>query len=196
MVTADGKRRMEACEFVDKGSRYTMRFCRLVSGLCRHMNIQAVARHVNVRWETVKNMDKVYLESTLPVLDASQLTALKYIGVDEVVRSKGHDYMTVIYDMVSGHLIGVETGRTAEVFSGFLNRLSQETTENIEAVAMDMGPSYQKSVRDCLPNADIVFDRFHVMQNYSKVISNQRELSTEKRIKLVKNCLKGLITWC
>jgi hypothetical protein len=60
-------------------------------------------------------MDKVYLETTLPALDPSQLKGLKYLGVDEVARAKGHDYMTVIYDMVSGHLIGVETGRTAAV---------------------------------------------------------------------------------
>ena len=44
-------RRMEACELVDKGNRFTRRFCRLVSGLCRHMSIQAVARHLNLRWE-------------------------------------------------------------------------------------------------------------------------------------------------
>ena len=37
------ERRIEACEFVDKGSRFTRRFCRLVSGLCRHMSIQAVS---------------------------------------------------------------------------------------------------------------------------------------------------------
>ncbi len=49
-------RRLEHCAFVDKGSRYTKRFCRLVSGLCRHMSIQAVSRHLNIRWETVKNM--------------------------------------------------------------------------------------------------------------------------------------------
>ena len=127
------------------------------------MSISTVARHLNLRWETVKNMDKVYLESTLTALDPSQLNDLKYLGVDEVARAKGRDYMTVIYDMVSGHLIGVETGRTAEIFSTFLKRLLPETAANIEAVAMDMGPAYQKSVRDCLPNADIVFDRFHVM---------------------------------
>ena len=131
------------------------------------MSIQSVARHVNVRWETVKNMEKLYLESSLAALDPNRLKGLKYIGVDEVARAKDNDYMTVIYDMVQGHLIGVETGRTAAVFSDFLRRLPWETAENIEAVAMDMGPSYQKSVRDCLPNADMVFDRFHVMQNYS-----------------------------
>ena len=184
-------RRLEYCEFVDKGSRFTRRFCRMVSGLCRHMSIQAVSRHLGVRWETVKNIDKAYLEKTLPALDPTQLTGLKYLGVDEVARAKGHDYMTVIYDMEEGHLIGVETGRTADVFSGFLKQLASETAAKIEAVAMDMGPSYQKSVRDCLPNADIVFDRFHVMQNYSKALSNQRRIEFRKANKAGKELLTG-----
>jgi transposase len=189
--TGKNARRLERCEFVDKGSRYTKRFCRLVSGLCRHMSIQAVSRHLSMRWETVKNMDKYYLESSLPALDPSQLIGLKYIGVDEVARAKGHDYMTVVYDMVEGHLICVEAGRTAEVFSGFLKQLPEETAANIEAVAMDMGPAYQKSVRDCLPNADIVFDRFHAMQNYSKAIGNQRRIELRKADNAGKELMKG-----
>jgi transposase len=52
------------------------------------MSIQAVSLHLDMRWETIKNMD--------PGL----LSGLKSIGVDEVARAKGHDYMTVIYDMV------------------------------------------------------------------------------------------------
>jgi len=189
--TSKNERRLEVCDFVDKGCRYTKRFCRLVSGLCRHMSIQAVSRHLGVRWETVKNMDRYVLESTLPALDPSQLTGLTMIGVDEVARAKGHDYMTVIYDMVEGHLIGVETGRTAEVFSGFIERLTPETALGIKAVAMDMGLAYQKAVRDCLPNADIVFDRFHVMKNYSKALSNQRRIEFRKANKPGKDLLKG-----
>lgn len=185
------RRLLEDVAFVDKGNRYTVRFCRLVSGLCRHMSISAVSNHLNLRWETVKNMDKFYLEKTLPALDPSQLKNLKYLGVDEVARAKGHDYMTVIYDMESGHLIGVETGRTADVLSNFLIRIPPETAEKIEAVAMDMSPSYQKAVRDCLPKADIVFDRFHVMQNYSKAIGNQRRIEFRKANRQGKELLKG-----
>jgi transposase len=185
------ERRLEQCDFVDKGCRYTKRFCQLVSGLCRHMSIQAVSRHLKVRWETVKNMDRYVLESTLPALDPSQLTGLTLIGVDEVARAKGHDYMTVIYDMVEGHLIGVETGRTAAVFTEFLKRLPPETALGIKAVAMDMGPAYQKAVRDCLPNADLVFDRFHVMKNYSKALSNQRRIEFRKANQSGKDLLKG-----
>jgi transposase len=163
----------------------------MISGLCRHMSIQSVSRHLGIRWETIKNIDKAYLEKTLPALEPEQLKGLKYIGVDEVARAKGHDYMTVIYDMVEGHLIGVETGRTADVFTAFLKRIPKEITENIEAVAMDMSPSYQKSVREILPNADIVFDRFHVMKNFSDVIKNQRRIEFRKANAAGKNLLKG-----
>jgi len=185
------ERRIERSPFVDKGAHFTHRFCRLVSGLCRHMSIQAVSKHLKLRWETTKNIDKNYLQQTLPALEPGELQNLKYIGVDEVARAKGHDYMTVVYDMVEGHLIWVESGRTADVFSSFLKQLPTQTAANIKAVAMDMGPSYQKSVRDCLPNTDIVFDRFHVMKMYGDAIKNQRRTEFRKANKKDKELMKG-----
>ncbi len=155
------------------------------------MSIQAVSRHLGIRWETVKNIDKAYLMETLPALDPAQLTGLEYIGVDEVARAKGHDYMTVVYDRVGGHLIRVEAGRTAEVFARFLTHLPPDTASKIKAVAMDMGPAYQKAVRECLPLADIVFDRFHVMKSYSKAIHNQRRLEFRKADPKGKKRMKG-----
>jgi transposase len=186
----DSKRLVEHCDFVAKGSRYTRRFCQMISGLCRHMSIQTVSKHLKIRWETVKNIDKDILAQSLPALDPTQLKDLTLIGVDEVARAKGHDYMTVVYDMVSGQLIWVEHGRTADVLITFLNQLPEQTANGIKAVAMDMGKAYQKAVRTALPNADIVFDRFHVMQNFSKVIQRQRR--TEFR-KATDHNEKGLI---
>ena len=188
---SNGVRRIAEVCFVEKGCYYTKRFCKLISGLCRHMTIQSVAKHFDLRWETVKNMDKLYLQTTLPALNPGKLNNLKYIGVDEVARAKGHDYMTVVYDMVSGQLIWVEAGRTSDVFSIFLKQLSPECASIIEAVAMDMGPAYQKSVRDNLPNADIVFDRFHVMKNFSKAIDNQRRIEFRKADNEGKKIMKG-----
>jgi transposase len=56
---------------------------------------------------------------------------------------------------------------------------------------MDMSLAYQKSARECLPNADIVFDRFYVMKNYSKALSNQRRIEFRKSNKAGKELMKG-----
>ena len=104
--------------------------------------------------------------------------------------------MTDIYDLENGYLIGVETGRTADVFTGYLERIPPKTAINIEAVAMDMGPAYQKSVREALPNAGLVIDRFHVMQNYSKAIGNQRRIEFRKADHAGKQLMKGTHYCC
>lgn len=145
VLAVDSKRHIERCDFVDKGCYYTKRFCRLISGLCRHMTISAVAKHFGLRWETVKNIDKAYLQETLPSLNPEELTNLKYLGVDEVARCKGHDYMTLVYDLVSGQLIWVQAGRTADILSQFLKMLPNPTKQGILAVAMDMGACLSKS---------------------------------------------------
>lgn len=95
----------------------------------------------------VKNIDIAYLHKILPVLETEKLNGLKYIGVDKVVRTKGHDYMDVVHEPLESHLIWVETGRTAEVFSSFLKQIPVETVEKIGVVDMDMGPAYQKLKR-------------------------------------------------
>ncbi len=114
-----GRRLIEPTEYVAKGSRYTARFCKFISGLCRHMSIHAVSQHLGIRWETVQNIDKEYLRASLPSLEPEKLTNLMHIGVDEVTRAKRHDYMRVVYDLVSGHLIWVEHGRKAKVLITF-----------------------------------------------------------------------------
>src|SRR3990167_5638250 len=165
VLSVDDKRHIERCDFVDKG--YTKRFCLMISGLCRHMTISGVAKHFGLRWETVKNIDKAYLEDTLPSLIPEELTNLKYLGVDEVARAKGHDYMTLVYDLVSGQLIWVQAGRTAEVFSQFLKKLLEPTKQGILAVAIDMGLSYQKGL--------ITGSRYLLLKNSDKLNETQTD---------------------
>lgn len=123
----EGRRLIEDIEYVAKGGRYTARFCKFISGLCRNMSIHAVFQYLGILWETVKNIDREYLPSSLPALDPEKLNNLIHIGVDEVARSKRHDYMTVVYDLVSGHFIWVEHGRKEEVLISFFEQLSEET---------------------------------------------------------------------
>ena len=121
------------------------------------------------------------------------MTNLVHISVNEVARAKGHDYMTVVYDLVSGQLIWVGHGRTSNVLINFFEPLSPQTRGGIQAVSMDMGQSYQSAVRKALPNADIVFGRFHVVQNYSLLIRKERNRALRKGTHDEKKMLKGTL---
>ena len=58
---------------------------------------------------------------------------------------------------------------------------------------MDMGQPYQSAVRKMLPNADIVFDRFHVMQNYHLLMRKERNKAFRNGSYQEKKMLKGTL---
>lgn len=184
-------RRVEQLDFVAAGARYTHRLAELISGLCRHMSLSAVAQWTGLAWRTVKDMDRSHLRATLPALNPRDLTGLRVLGVDEVARAKGHDYVTVVYDLDTGGLLWVGDGKSADSFAAFLAELSPECAAGIQAVAMDMGPAFQAAVKAQLPEAVIVFDRFHVMKLYSDVIRNVRKSEFRKADADGKEVIKG-----
>jgi len=184
-------RRVEQLEFVGVGSRYTKRLEELVSALCRHLPISAVSRWSGLSWSTVKDMDRRHLQASLPVLSPREVNGVRYLGVDEVARAKGQDYLTLVYDLERGDLLWVGEGHDTQALGTFLSQLSQEAAAGIEAVAMDMGLAYQAAVREHLPNTVIVFDRFHVMQLYSKVIRDVRKAEFRKADADGKELIKG-----
>lgn len=170
--------RVEALSFVAPKARVTRRYAKLISGLCRHMPLSTVALHTGLRWGSVKAIDVAHLSETVSMPRPQTLSGIRYLGVDEVARAKGHDYLTLVYDLspgdTCGTLLWVKEGRDAAVLSEFLDALSEECAKGIEAVAIDMGPAYIAALTASLPNAAIVFDRFHVMQLFSKVIRDCR----------------------
>lgn len=105
-------RRVEWLPFVEPGYGFTRRFARFIKQLCRHLPINAVADYTGLAWRTVKRMDQRALQQELPALDPGALTGLRHLGVDEVARAKGHDYLTIVYDLDSGDLIRVTEGRS------------------------------------------------------------------------------------
>lgn len=170
--------RVEALSFVAPKARVTRRYAKLISGLCRHMPISTVALHTGLRWGSVKAIDVAHLSETISMPRPQTLSDIRYLGVDEVARAKGHDYLTLVYDLSPGDncgtLLWVKEGRDAAVLSEFLDALSEECANGIEAVAIDMGLPYIAALTASLPNAAIVFDRFHVMQLFSEVIRDCR----------------------
>jgi transposase len=180
--------RVEQLEFVLPKARVTRRFGRLISGLCRHLPISVVARHTGLRWDAIKAIDSAHLAEIIEPVRPQDLMGIRYLGVDEVARAKGQDYFTLVYDLTPGENCGrilwVHEGKDGAALCKFLDALSESCAKGIEAIAMDMGPAYISAVQTSLPSAAIVFDRFHVMQLFSKVIRDCRSAEFKEAKKL------------
>ena len=173
-----GHVRVERLPFVCPKARVTTRYARLIAGMARHMPLSAVARHTGLSWDSVKAIECACLAETIPIPRPQTLSGIRYLGVDEVARAKGQSYFTLVYDLSPGtnygRILWVKEGKDAEVLLEFLNALSGECAGGIEAVALDMGLAYIAAVKESLPDVAIVFDRFHVMQMFNKVIRDCR----------------------
>jgi len=168
--------------------RVTRRLARYIYQLCQLMTVSEVARHLDIDWKTIKNIDKFYLERDYGQPD---LKGLRILAVDEISIRKGHSYLTIVLDFVSGRVVFVGKKRKTKTLKCFFNQLSISQRKKIDAVAMDMWEPFIKAVRDKLPNAKIVFDLFHVVSSFGRVIDKVRNREYRKASKADKAVYKG-----
>lgn len=84
----------------------------------------------------------------------------RWLGIDEVhlVRKA----RCILTNVEQRTVIDMLTSRTKDVVSRYLHQLPDR--QRIELVAMDMWQPYKDAVRDILPQATVVIDRFHVIR--------------------------------
>ena len=121
--------------FADPRKSYTRAFERYALDLSRHMTIKAVAQHLPVSWDTIKDIQAASLKRRF---GTPKLGKLKQIAIDEISIGKGHNYLTVVLDLRSGAVVFVGDGKGIEALVPFWKRL-RASRAKIRAVATDMG---------------------------------------------------------
>lgn len=153
------------------------------------MTIKDVAQHLHISWDVIKEIQKENLQRRF---DKPKLKHLRQIAIDEISIGKGHRYLTLVLDLESGAVVHVGQGKGGEALKDFWIRLGRRRAK-IEAVAIDMSPAYIEAVRTYLPQATLVFDRFHVIKLYNDKLSDlRRALYHELEDGLEKQVLKGV----
>jgi len=179
---------VECLGFFLPGKRVTIRLARYIHELCKLLPVKQVAEHLDLDWKTVKEIDKSFLEVEYGRTDYSKL---RILAVDEIAVKKGHKYMTVVLDYETGRVVWMEEGRDADTLKAFFKGMTKEQIQSVEAVAMDMWNPYIKAVRDCAPHIKIVFDLFHVVSGFNKVIDKVRNDEYKKAREEDKRVYKG-----
>ena len=180
--------RTEAVPWARAGSAFTRSFEDAVALLAQKLNRTEVAALTGISWVTVGSIaQRVVVEK----LDPNRLEGLRRIGVDEISYRKHHEYLTVVVDHDRGAVVWVGVGKSSATLSEFFTELGPERCSALELVSVDMSKAYLKAIREAAPEAEIVFDRFHVARLANDAVDALRRQEVAKLEPEDRPALKG-----
>jgi len=153
--------KVEQVPWAETGSWFTRPFEDHVGYLAQRCDKTTVSDLMRVAWDTVGSIIQRVVARRQP---GDALDGLTHIGVDELSYRRHHEYITVVVDHVRGHVVWAQPGKNADTLKAFFAELGTERCAKLEAVTIDMAGAYIKAVTACSPQAQIIFDRFHVQR--------------------------------
>ena len=170
----------ETLAMLAKSARFTQRFEDRIGELCREMTVKRVAELNNLSWDQVWRMEKCYMRRLLEQHPPAE--HLRAIGVDEISIRKGHTYAIVVADLDEQRPIWLGgQGRTEQDFQLFFDTMGIERCSTIQLAVMDMWKPFRKATRKHAPNAQIVYDKFHIIGHLGQALDQVRR-SEYKRV--------------
>ena len=180
----NGSVRLVEPEFAGRLSGCTLLFEALVLMLAQQMPFAAVARIVGESAYRCMEVCNRYVEMALGLADFSGVTSL---AIDETSRARGQSYVTLAADAQARRVIFVTEGRDAKTIEALAADLLAHgcPPEQITSVSIDMSPAFIKGVSSELPNAQITFDKFHVVGHANAAVDKMRRIEqrTDKSLK-------------
>ena len=170
-------------------ARLSNEFERTILELREQISIRALANYFHLRWHTVKEIEKRYLQHKFATIDTSKVQA---VGVDEIHIGHGQAnraFLTIVRDLESGAVIHVGEGKGVSALEGALSKLN---ASKLQLVAMDMANAYSTWFAEHFPKAQIVFDHFHVIKLMNDRLDHVRRRVAAKLDSMERKHLKGL----
>ena len=164
--------RVEDFPWAEPWARVTRSLANGVARLARELSWQGTARQYGLNWKSVATIVKRAVQYGLKNRDRPAVHA---IGIDEVSRRKGQVYLTVVYDLERRVLLWVGEDRTEEsVKKFFTEEMGRRRCHTLQVVCMDMWAAYANLVREHARNAQILFDRFHIVKHLNEAVEEVR----------------------
>ena len=165
--------KVEQLPWADGKRELTKTYMVYLAHWAEKLSWQEVAQHFRLSWEKVFYSVEYVVTWGLAHRNLSNMTA---IGVDEIARRKGHNYLTLVYQIDQGcrRLLWVAKDRTCQSLEGFFDQLGTERSQQLQFVCSDMWPAYIRVLKERVPKALHILDRFHIMSMLNKAIDQVR----------------------
>ena len=176
-----GKPFTERLSWLDLKRRQTKAFEQYIFQRIEKTPRKHVALEEGVDESTVLDIFKRMAKAQMANRDNTGNILVRVLGVDEISLRKGHkQYALVLSDLEHRCIIAVLENRSKDTFIEWFETLSETQCHNIKVVSMDMWRPYKEAVRQSLPHAEIVADRFHVMKQLNHQINIIRRALLKK----------------
>lgn len=163
--------------WAEGSSRFTLFFERFAIAVLQACSAAKAGELLDISWGQA---DGIKQRAVRRGLARRKLTGLQYVCVDEKAVGLGHDYVTVVTGLIAGkpQVLYVGDGKGEDGLDGFWEWLGPDGCSLIKAVSMDMGQSYQNSTRRYCPDAELIFDPFHMMKMLNRAVDEVRHLES------------------
>jgi transposase len=168
-----GKVKRERLAWLADNPFYTKRFAWLVGRRCRAATIKDVAKELHLDWDTVKELEKQYMREQLRRVGKP---APQVIGIDEISVGRGHTYRIVVSDLLRRRPIWFGGKDNSEKsLDLFFQEWGTKRTRGIYLAVMDMWKPFRNATLKHVPNASILFDKFHVVSHLGAALDEVRK---------------------
>jgi len=161
----------------------------------RKLSWKETAIAFRTTWDKVFDAVRYVVEWGLVHRELGQIRA---IGVDEIQYSKGHKYLTLVYQIEEGctRLLWIGKDRTVESFEQFFNMIGKQLCDGIEFVCSDMWQPYLRVIRERCTNALNILDRFHIVAKMNEALDDVRAAEARKLAKDGHKPILKKSRWC
>jgi transposase len=166
---ACGRVRTEQVPWARAAARHSRDFEDMVAWLAQRLDKTNTARLMRCSWEAV---DAIVTRVVAAHINDTRLDGLYRIGVDEIGYKRGRQFLTIVADHDTGRVVWIGEGRSRETLQGFYDALGPARCAQIEAVTMDMAKAWREVTRECLPQATICLDPFHIIGWAGEAVDN------------------------
>lgn len=170
----DGKVYRVTPPWEGRSKHFTQEFEAFALTLMREMPVKRAGQ---ILGESDSRMWRMLFAHVKAAHDRLSFDNVVWVGADEMNRRKGHNYLTVFADLLAKRVLFATPGKDASVWEAFAAELLRHNghPKAIRRVAIDMSAAYTKGVASNLGNAQVVYDKFHVIQNVVEACDQVRK---------------------
>lgn len=178
-------------------SRFTLLFESFIIDTLQLTQVRRrAALQLRVSEEQLKRIQKQAVSRGLDLRRQNKMEGRPYIVshicIDEKSLFTGHHYVSIIYDGQTGAVLEVVEHRTQDAAQSAFTNLGEYVNLNeVQVVTMDMWKAFKNAANICIPQADIVHDRFHLAQYLNKAVDITRRGENKKLVAQNDERLKG-----